>query len=298
VNAPFRGSEAIAAGLLSRHALESSAWRRLFRDVYVRSDIEVTHLVRCRAAALVLPPVAAISGASAAYLQGCEVVEAEAPVDATVTRQIRPRQGLRVRRAALDPSDVVQASGLPVTSLPRTAFDVARSGELDDAVTTLDALLNLGRLSLEEVAAYAERRPTWPGASRARRALALAAPGAESAMETRLRLLLIRAGLPMPVLQHRLEDDRGLTIARLDLAYVARRLGVEYDGQHHFEGRAVRKDLRRQNALRSIGWSLLRFNADDVVHHPGRLVAEVRAALAGSDVVPVASDGHRHSRPA
>jgi very-short-patch-repair endonuclease len=65
----------------------------------------------------------------------------------------------------------------------------------------------------------------------------------------------------------------------LDLAYVLQRLGVEYDGEHHFEDRAVRKDVRRQNALRSLGWSLLRFNADDVVDHPGRLVAEVRAAL-------------------
>jgi hypothetical protein len=187
--------------------------------------------------------------------------------------------------------------GLPVTSMVRTAFDVARRAELDDAVMTLDALLNLGRLSPEEVTAYAERRPTWPGASRACRALALTAPGAESAMETRLRLLLIRAGLPAPVLQHRLEDDRGQTFARLDLAYVAQRLGVEYDGQHHFEGRAVRRDLRRQNALRSFGWSLLRFNADDVLHHPGRLVAEVRAALARCDVAPGSSDDQRHSRP-
>ena len=99
-------------------------------------------------------------------------------------------------------------------------------------------------------------------------------------METRLRLLLIRAGLPRPVLQHRLVDGRGFPIARLDLAYVAHRLGVEYDGQHHFEEPAVRKDLRRQNALRSLGWTLLRFNSDDLLRHPGRLVAEVRAALA------------------
>ena len=51
MNSPFRGSDAIAAGLLSRHALESRAWRRLFRDVYMHADIELTHLVRCQAAA-------------------------------------------------------------------------------------------------------------------------------------------------------------------------------------------------------------------------------------------------------
>jgi hypothetical protein len=218
----------VAAGLLSRHELESPAWRRLFRDVYVRADIELTHLVRCQAAAVALPPQAAISGRSAAYLHGCEVVDADEAVDVTVTRQARPRQGMRVRRAPLEPSDVVLASGLPATSLVRTAFDVARGAELDAAIIAVDALLNLGRLSLEEVAVYAERRPTWPGARRARTALALAAPGAESPMETRLRLQLVRAGLPPPVLQHCLEDERGSTVARLDLAYVTERLGVEY----------------------------------------------------------------------
>jgi very-short-patch-repair endonuclease len=38
--------------------------------------------------------------------------------------------------------------------------------------------------------------------------------------------------------------------------------------------------VRRQDALRSLGWSLLRFTADDVFGHPARLLAEVRAALA------------------
>jgi very-short-patch-repair endonuclease len=280
VDSPFHGTEAIASGRLSKDALRTAAWRRLFRDVYVASDVEPTHLVRCRAAVLVLPAIAAISGGSAAYLHGCDVLDADAPVDVTVTRQIRPRTGMRVRRASLDPSDIVRLAGMPVTALARTAFDVARSAELDDAVVTVDSLLNLGRVSLEEARAYAEHRATWRGTARARRVLALAAQGAESPMETRLRLLLVRAGLPTPVLQLRLEDGRGLAVARLDLAYETQRLSIEYDGEHHFEAPAVRKDVRRQNMVRSLGWSLLRFNSDDVLHHPARLVAEVRAALA------------------
>jgi very-short-patch-repair endonuclease len=97
-------------------------------------------------------------------------------------------------------------------------------------------------------------------------------------METRLRLVLTRSGLPMPVLQHRVFDQSGLFVARLDLAYVESRLGVEYDGECHWEPRAVRRDLRRQNALRALGWSLLRFTADDVLRYPIRVVAQVDAA--------------------
>jgi hypothetical protein len=162
----------------------------------------------------------------------------------------------------------------------------------------IDALLNLGRLSIADAMAYAERRSTWTGAARARGALALAASGAESPMETRLRLLLVRAGLPTPVLQHRLVNGRGSLVARLDLAYVPERLGVEYDGEHHFETSAVRKDLLRQNAVRSLGWSLFRFNAEDVLHHPARVLAEVREApWRDCDAVGVVSYRDGHSQP-
>lgn len=39
----FRGSEALAAGMVSRRALRSDRFRRLFRDVYTWSTVPVTH---------------------------------------------------------------------------------------------------------------------------------------------------------------------------------------------------------------------------------------------------------------
>lgn len=98
-------------------------------------------------------------------------------------------------------------------------------------------------------------------------------------MESRLRLVLRRAGLPQPVLQHCVYDAYGLFVARLDLAYLPQRLGIEYDGGCHFDPHSVRKDLRRQNALRAVGWSLFRFTSEDVTRHPQRLAAQVRAVL-------------------
>ena len=280
MNGPFRGSEAIAAGVITRDALRTRGWRRLSRDVYVDSEIELTHLLRCRAAALVLPVHAAISGRSAAHLHGAEAPDAAVAVEVTVGRQIRPRAGVSVRRAALASEDIVDMGGLAVTTPARTAFDLARWATQDEAIVAIDALLHRDRLSVDEAVAYTAGRPGWPGASRARRVLALVARGAESPMESRLRLLLVRAGLPPPVLQHLVCDERGFPVARLDMAYVAPRLGVEYDGEQHFDERSARRDVRRQNALRALGWSLLRFNADDVLGCPSRLVAEVRAAMA------------------
>jgi hypothetical protein len=140
-------------------------------------------------------------------------------------------------------------------------------------------LIHVCGITRDAIAEYArDGRGRWHGVRRLAYALALAATGAESLMETRLRLVLVRAGLPMPVLQHRVWDGAGTLVARLDLAYVESRLGIEYDGESHLAPDAVRRDLRRQNALRAVGWTLLRFTADDVLRHPTRTSVQVSAA--------------------
>jgi hypothetical protein len=70
----FRGSHVVATGRLTQRELRSSAWRRLFRDVYACVDLPITHEVRAVAAARLLVPGAVVSGPSAAVLWGVPVV--------------------------------------------------------------------------------------------------------------------------------------------------------------------------------------------------------------------------------
>lgn len=56
-------------------------------------------------------------------------------------------------------------------------------------------------------------------------------------------------------------------------------LVVETDGQNHLEPKQVRKDRVRNNATVVGGRLCLRFSYADVVHHPGRMVAQVLAVL-------------------
>jgi very-short-patch-repair endonuclease len=275
---PFRGSLAVHNGLLTRDQLTGPTWRRLFRDVYLYAGAVLDHRAWCRAAALLLPPGGAIAGRSAAYLYFADVLpRGEAPVEVAVPRSatLRPRPGLRVRRAKLPPDDVGRVSGLPVTTRTRTAFDLAREPDLTDAVIGVDALLNTGHLSLPALIRYAEERRGWTGAERARRVLGLAVPGAESPMETRLRLILRLAGLPSPAVQYPVRAAG----ARLDLAYPQIKLAIEYDGDHHRERGQFQRDVARLNRLRLLGWTVLRFTADDVLRHPDRVVEQVKAAL-------------------
>jgi len=90
-------------------------------------------------------------------------------------------------------------------------------------------------------------------------------------METRLRWLLIQAGLPRPEVQAK------LSFGRADLFYRAARLVIEYDGGNHRD-RLVDDD-RRQNALVEAGYRLLRYTAPDVYQRSDLIVTQVRKAL-------------------
>lgn len=110
-----------------------------------------------------------------------------------------------------------------------------------------------------------------------RNALDLADAAAESPMETRLRVLLVKNGLPRPRVQVSLHDGSGMFLARTDLYYPDSRLAIEYDGVNHRTRLAA--DNRRQNRLLEAGYRLLRFTAADISRTPAAVVGQVERAL-------------------
>jgi very-short-patch-repair endonuclease len=280
---PFRGSTAVEERLLTRGQLAGPSWRRLFPDIYVHIGVPVDHFTRCEAAALLLPPGAAIAGRSAAIIFRAAVSgPTDPPVEVAVasSTSMRRHAGLRLGRTRLDPGDVMSLGALPVTTPVRTAFDLARRPGLTEAVVAVDALLRASRLTVPDLARYADERVGWPRTRQLGLVLRLAAPGAESPMETRLRLLLVLGGLPPPVVQYPLPAAN----ARLDLAYPQVKVAVEYDGDHHRERRQFQHDVTRLNRIRLLGWTVLRFTADDILRRPERVLAQVRRAL-GPDLL-------------
>ena len=133
----FRGTEAVASGLLTEDQLRSSAWRRIRQDVYADAGLSVTHELLTRAVALVAPSSAVFGGLTAAVLWGArDVVSGSDPVEVVLPPGSRwsPRSGIRVRQARLDPHDVVKGSGLGWTDRTRTGLDLIRRGSVDEGV--------------------------------------------------------------------------------------------------------------------------------------------------------------------
>src|SRR5690606_7480650 len=95
---------------------------------------------------------------------------------------------------------------------------------------------------------------------------------AESVMESRLRMLLVLAGFPEPVVNASFDGGR----FRLDLCWPQLRLAVEYDGQHHRNDLDQwQHDLRRREWFEARGWTMLVFVSRDVFQTPEETIARV-----------------------
>lgn len=284
INGPFRGSAAVAAGLLTPSMLRGDGFTDVFRDVFVPTGTRLDLSARSRAAALLTPADGALCGHSAAELLGAGCSPANAPAEIVAPRgDVRPRRGLIVRQATLDPEDVVDADGCRVISAFRTAYDLGRRLAVEDAVAAIDALARIGRFAPGTLVHGAVGAR---GCRRLREAVALTDPCAESAQESRLRVLLAVGGLPAPAVQYRVRDADGRVIARVDLGYVRAKLALEYDGRHHFDDEFSRRDRLRDLRLGDLGWLTLRFTDDDIGPRAGETVERVRRRLSERGGLP------------
>lgn len=162
-----------------------------------------------------------------------------------------------------------------MTTPARTAFDVGRTRPDDQAVAAVDALLNATRITPREVVAVADAHLGARGVARLRRVLEFVDGGAESPQESRLRMLVVRAGLPRPETQI---EFRQLHI-RVDMGWRRWKVAVEYDGvQHWTDGRQRAWDIERIALLEDAGWVVIRVSAD-MLRRPPVVVERIREKL-------------------
>jgi uncharacterized protein DUF559 len=273
---PFSLREAREAGLTSR-ALEGKKWKRIGPALYRWNELPEENWLTLSAWQRALPPEAVFAGASAAWLYGLDLDPIH-PVEVVVplSSAIRNRLGLKVRRREIPPSELASVRGLRVTSLPLTLATLCQKRPPVEALVAIDMAIRLGLANPAALHQYADRAKGRHGARRMRSLVPLGAP-AESPMETRLRWILIQAGLPQPQVQANLLDREAQFAGRADLYYPEARLVLEFDGGNHRE-RMVEDD-RRQNLLSNGGYRILRFTASDVYKYADVVVAQVRAAL-------------------
>lgn len=273
-------SRAADAGI-GRRRLAGPGFTRVTAGAYVEAEPAGDLHLRC-AAVLSRVPEAVVSHGTAAALLGLPVPAAAVePLHVTVgpgTRAPR-RAGVRSHTAG---SAVVSwtVRGVRMTPPWRTWVDCSAAGaDLPALVALGDAVLHRWPTLDARLRAELDARGAGRGVRLARDALALLDGRAESAMESRLRVLLALAGLPAPVPQLVVRTHDGRFVARVDLAWPEHGLAVEYDGSHHLERVQWVRDLRRRERLEHEGWRVLVLTAEDVLGNPAGTVRRVRSAL-------------------
>jgi hypothetical protein len=218
-----------------------------------------------------------LAGFSASALHGAKWVDARRPAEILYHNRHVPA-GIRSYSDRFADDEVEVIGGMRVTTPARTALDLSCRDPVDSAVAAIDSLARASALKLADVDLLAQRYRGRRGIKRARVALDLVDPGAESPRETWLRLLLIRAGFPRPQTQIPVYDEFGQLIAVLDMGWEDIRVAAEYDGDHHRTNRRqFYDDIRRMEAVTELGWIDVRVTAQDT---PGGIIRRVSAARA------------------
>lgn len=318
---PCSTAEALRAGV-SRRALEHARFEAVHRGMrwsaggIVRAGLAATPqgegafedeawMKRVIACVPLLRPGEAISHSTALRLHGCPITD-DGLVHLTIPAPNRGRRLSTVRghtwpteftRIPLDALETMpwlppggRLPAIPTVEPAQALLQSAGLLPLVELVVAADAIVGQRRssngtvwsLSTRDELSSAAADYTGRGARRLRRALDFSRVGAESRMETLLRLLLEAYGLAGNFeLQHEVRDGTGF-IGRFDLVCVEWRVILEYDGEQHRTSRTqYLRDIRRLDRARDAGWTVIRAHSIDLFEAGarGRLIARLAQKL-------------------
>ena len=155
----------------------------------------------------------------------------------------------------------------------------------DEAVVLGDALLRrshpIAPAFLADADAFLLEAGRFKGRANAKWALPRIVAGTDSPMESRLRVEMVRSGLPRPVVNHAVWDDETMRRYFIDLAIPELRIAVEYMGKE-WHGMSGDADSERILALQRMGWVVVIVTAARMssVAERRRLMASLRSVVA------------------
>lgn len=282
LEASFRG-----ARMRGPTSAEIDAEAELSKQYKLRHERE---LALIRSLGRILVPGQFVSHRSAALLWEAPMPWAREPLlHATALRpKTKPRiRGVIGHAMNVERCGIRQRDGVEVAD-PATTWAMLADLPLTELVAVGDYFVrvyrpgygrrNVGRPPHATIAdlerAVSLRR--WRGQPRLERALRLIREDSWSPKESAVRVELVTAGLPEPVLNVDLFDVEGSFIACPDMVYPEYRVAVEYQGEMHNETYA--EDIERIERLRAAGWIVIQVTKV-LLARPRELVRRVERDL-------------------
>ena len=259
----FSTEEALQIGV-KPHRLRARDLAAPFPGSRIPADRTEDFPTRCRAYATVCSDDVVFATCSAARLLNIPLpreLETDCRVHVLALRSDRAPRGKNVvgHKTNTRP-EIIDVEGLRVTSPIDTWLSLGQILSLDDLIVAGDFLVGLPEplVELDELVARARTLTHVRGARRIRAAIAEVRACSRSPRETRVRLAVVRSGLPEPELNARIILPGGAKYHG-DLVYPWARIVFEYDSEHHrLNDRQWALDLSRYNDFSAAGWIVIR----------------------------------------
>jgi hypothetical protein len=260
--------------------LRHGGLHRLHRGIFAYGHRSITIESRWMAAVLAFGPYAVLSHRSAGQLWGLVPRSAIAP---EVTRPGRAggRPRLVAHKGTLTADEVVRVRGIPVTSVPRTIFDLAGMGsvkerEVERAWNEMEVREYRSRLSVPDLIA---RYPGRPGTVLLARLAGSEPVGiTRNELEEAFLALIDRFGLPRPRMNaHLAVRDR---FYEVDCLWEERKVAIELDGGGaHGTKKAFHEDRERDRILTAERWTTARITWHQIKETPDEVASDLHLIL-------------------
>ena len=231
---------------------------------------------------------AVLAGGDGAVLSHCDagavwgiLSSHRSRIEVTVGRKGRARPGIQFHCVRLPADEMTVVRGIPVTTVPRTVFDLAARQSrrrTERAIHEVEVRRLWDPLSLHDLIA---RHPGARGTVTLRATLADHAIGStvtKEELEERVLAFLEQRGLPRPALNRPLWlVDRWITP---DCTWEEQMVIVELDGYAvHATRRNYEGDRSRDRALQAARWDVVRITWRQLLHEGDAVAADLRALL-------------------
>jgi very-short-patch-repair endonuclease len=262
--------------------LRAGRLHRLYPGVYAVGHLAISREGRWMAAVLACGPGAVLSHRSAAALWGIRESSSRA-IEVTTPKKSRSRESIHRHFATLSADEVTTHLDIPVTTVPRTIFDLAAVSSVDvveQALRESEYLRLYDRLSLHDLLArYPGRRGAKAVRECLRRRAELPTGRTRSPLEERFLPFLARYGLPRPRLNAWIQV--GGRSFQVDCLWPESRVVVELDS---FAAHGIRpvfeSDRARDRVLQTADYRSARITWRQLDDEPEQIAADLRRLIA------------------
>jgi len=191
----------------------------------------------------------------------------------------RPRRGGVISHSVSKAATWRTVQGIPVPN-PVDLWVQLRGLAEDQLVEVGDGLVRRKRplMTIDQVKRRLESLAGIPGVDPVRRAARFVMPRTDSIYESRVRMIIVRAGLPTPAVNLPVAAPWVDRIYHVDMAYKDERVGVEYDGSGHGKDPQIDIDAERHRDLLDAGWFIIKVTAKQL-SNPSQFLRPLERAL-------------------